>query len=160
MFFYRPLRKIRTTYFSKVVFFIVHPLRKIWTANLLFVQNRAFYRASVALGCAGLVYAAMGWGGLLRLAPGWGAPGCFKPLWVALGGSGLLCGLLWERPGKNEVSAKINFWAQKFIRKTYQAETCNYLRSGVPSWGPPHPGSKNWFLSAAVNRKTVESGAL
>ena len=30
----------------------------------------------------------------------------------------------------------------------------------MPSWGPPHPGSKNWFLNAKVNRKTVESGGL
>ena len=94
--------------------FIVHPSRKIISANLLFVQSRVFYRTSVALSCAGLLDAAMGWGGLLRVAPGCFGPllavlGCAKPLWVALGGSGLLCGLLWEQPGKNEVSAKIDF---------------------------------------------------
>ena len=93
------------------MFFIAHPLRKIRAANVLFYQNRVFYRTSVALGCAGLLYAAMGWGGLLRAALGCFGPllavlRCAKPLWVALGGSGLLCGLLGERPGKNEVSAK------------------------------------------------------
>ena len=101
-------------FINKVVFFIIHPLRKIRAANVLFYQSRVFYRTSVALGCAGLLYAAMGWGGLLRAALGCFGPllavlRCAKPLWVALGGSGLLCGLLWERPGKNEVSAKINF---------------------------------------------------
>ena len=79
-----------------------------------FIKVVFFYRTSVALGCAGLLYAAMGWGRLLRAAPGCFGPllavlRCAKPLWVALGGSGLLCGLLWEQPGKNEVSAKIDF---------------------------------------------------
>ena len=85
--------------------FIAHPLRKIRAANVLFYQSRVFYRTSVALGCAGLLYAAMGWGRLLRAAPGCFGPllvvlGCAKLLWVVLGSSGLLCGLLWERPGK------------------------------------------------------------
>ena len=95
-----------------------------------FIKVVFFYRTSVALGCAGLLYAAMGWGGLLRAAPGCFGPllavlGCAGPLWVALGSSGLLCGLLWERPGKYKVSAKISFWVRKLKRKTYQAETCN-----------------------------------
>ena len=96
------------------MFFIAHPLRKVLQPFYYVAQSRVFYRTSVALGCAGLLYAAMGWGRLLRAAPGCFGPllvvlRCAKPLWVALGGSGLLCGLLWERLGKNEVSAKINF---------------------------------------------------
>ena len=35
-------------YFSKVVFFIAHPLPKVTTALLLFLQGRVFYRTSVA----------------------------------------------------------------------------------------------------------------
>ena len=76
-------------YFSKVMFFNVHPLRKIRAANVLFYQSRVFYRTSFALGCAGLLYAAMGWGRLLRAAPGCfgrllAVLRCAKPPWVAL----------------------------------------------------------------------------